>query len=112
GWGSSWSIKDPALDALEREPLAARSSLARVTGGDPDTTGYRINNGTSFLLALAYTDEGPRAKAFLTYSNTADREDPNYTRATERFSKKQWRDVLFDADDVEDAAESTVIVKG
>ncbi len=111
GMGRNWSILDPTFDSLEVELLGARSSLARMTGA-VDATGYLVSNGTSFLLALAYTDAGPRAKAFLTYSDTEDREDPEYTRATERFSKKQWRDVLFDADDVEEAAERTVTVKG
>jgi len=112
GWGKSWSIMDPALQSIERKPLAPRSSLAKVTGGDLDTTGYRVNNGTSFLLALAYGKDGPHAKAFLTYSDTEDRKDPEYTQATERFSKKEWRDVLYDAKAVEEAATSTVTVRG
>jgi acyl-homoserine-lactone acylase len=111
GWGQGWSTLDPWLTGLEREPVAPRSSFAEVSG-DVDTSGYRINNGTSFLLALAYTDDGPRARAFLTYGNTADREDPAYVEATERFSAKDWRDVLFTEEEVAAAATSTVTVRG
>ncbi len=62
--------------------------------------GYRINNGTSFLMALAYDDAGPEAFAFLTYGNTGDRTSPLFSSQTERFSKKDWRELLFTADAV------------
>ena len=112
GFGRSWSTLDPQLTELEREPLAPRSSFAEVSGDEEETVGYRINNGTSFLLALAFTEDGPRAKAFLTYGNTADRDDPAYLEATERFSAKDWRDVAFTAEQVEAATTSTLTVRG
>ncbi len=112
GWGRGWSTLDPALLELEREPLAPGSSLAEVTGGGRTTTGYRVNNGTSFLLALSFTPDGPVAKAFLTYGNTANRKDPLYTEATERFSEKDWRDVAFREEDVARTTTSTVTVRG
>ncbi len=87
------------------------SSLVEVTG-DVTTTGYRINQSTSFLLALAYGPDGPQARAMLTYSDTEDRTNPDYVGETERFSAKQWRDVAFTADQVRDAAVSTVVVRG
>jgi acyl-homoserine-lactone acylase len=96
GWGSGWSILDPTLADLERERPLAGSPLSTLDG----RTGYPINNGTSFLLALAYGPDGPEAKALLTYGNTADRDDPAYVEATERFSRKDWRDVAFDESDV------------
>jgi len=87
------------------------SSLVEVTG-DVTTTGYRINQGTSFLLALAYGPDGPQARAMLTCSDTEDRTNPDYVGETERFSAKQWRDVAFTTDQVRDAAVSTVVVRG
>jgi acyl-homoserine-lactone acylase len=112
GFGRGWATMDPQLIELEREPLAPGSSFAEVTGDEEDTVGYRINNGTSFMLALAFTEDGPRAKAFLTYGNTADREDPAYLEATERFSAKDWRDVAFTEAQVARGATSTVTVRG
>ena len=113
GFGRGWSIQDPTLTGLTRETVAPGSNLARVTdvGGKP-ITGYRISNGTSFLFALAYGKDGPEAKAFLTYSNTADRKDPNYTAATEAFSQKEWRDVAFTKADVAKTTVSTERVQG
>jgi len=108
----SWATLDPQLTELEREPIAPGSTFAEVSGDEEETTGYRVNYGTSFLLALAFTDDGPKAKAFLTYGNTADRDDPAYLEATERFSRKEWRDVAFTSDEVEEATTSTVTVRG
>ena len=108
GWGSGWSILDPALDDPTRERIVEGSGLATLG----DETGYPVNNGTSFLMALAYTDDGPQAQVFLTYSDTEDRSADDYTAATERFSAKDWRTVDFTASDVEADTRSTVTVRG
>jgi acyl-homoserine-lactone acylase len=58
--------------------------------------GYVINIGTSFIMTLAFTDDGPEAKAFLTYSQGSSKPgDPNFADQTELFSEKAWRDCLF-----------------
>ncbi len=111
-WGRGWSTLDPALVALERTPVTTDSQLATTTDGERSTVGYRINNGTSFLLALEYTDHGPRARSFLTYGNTADRSADDYLATTERFSDKDWKDVRFTAADVAATATSVTEVRG
>jgi acyl-homoserine-lactone acylase len=70
----------------------------KAVKGSPFLTekGYPIVHGSSFLMAVEYTDAGPRAKAFLTYSQSGDPESPHYTDQTELFAKKQWRPILFD----------------
>ena len=108
GKGSSYSILDPTLAEQSLEPVAVGSRLREVDG----RVGYVIDNGTSFVLAVAYGDDGPTAKAFLTYGNTEDRTDPNYTAATERFSDKDWRDVAFTEADIAADTSSTTTVKG
>lgn len=108
GFGSGHSILDPALDDVQRDLLVPGSSLADVGDG----TGYPINNGTSFLLALAYGDDGPEAKVFLTYGNTEDRSAESYTEATQRFSAKDWRPVAFTSDAVDADASSRTTVRG
>ena len=112
GWGRGWSTLDPALVALERTPFTPSSQLATTSDGERSTVGYRINNGTSFLMALEYTDHGPRARTFLTYGNTADRSAPEYLAATQRFSDKDWKDVRFTAADVSATATSVTEVRG
>jgi len=107
GKGSGYSILDPALDQ-SLEPVAVGSRLRKVDG----KVGYLVDNGTSFLMAVAFGKDGPKAKAFLTYSDTEDRTDPNYTAATERFSDKKWRDVDFTEAEVAADTKRTVTVRG
>ncbi len=57
--------------------------------------GYPINRGSSFVMALEYTSQGPRAQAFLTYSQSGDPASPLYYDQTELFSAKKWRRILF-----------------
>lgn len=108
GFGGGAPVLDPELLAQERESLAPDSSLARLDG----EVGYPVNNGTSFLLALAFTDDGPQARAFLTYGNTEDRSADAYTEATRRFSDKDWREVAFTDEQIEDQLVDTVTVRG
>ena len=108
GFGRGWSILDPGLTGLTRELVAPGSTLARTEG----EAGYLVNNGTSFLLALAFTDDGPRARTFLTYGDSEDRSSPDYLDATQRFSDKEWRDVPFTSDEVDEATTDIATVRG
>jgi acyl-homoserine-lactone acylase len=108
GFGTSASILDPAIADIERERLVTGSQLATTDG----ETGYAINNGTSFLMALAFGDDGPEAKVFLTYSDTEDRTADDYVDATRRFSEKDWRTVAFTEEAIEAETRSTITVRG
>jgi acyl-homoserine-lactone acylase len=113
GFGRGWSIMDPALEDFDVEYVTDPSYLADYTApGGEEHTGYLINNGTSFLFALAYDDAGPHAKAFLTYGDTEDRDDPRYRAATEAFGEQAWRDVAFTEEAVAAATETEVRVQG
>jgi acyl-homoserine-lactone acylase len=57
--------------------------------------GYPVNRGSSFVMALEYTAQGPRARAFLTYSQSGDPASPLYYDQTELFSVKKWRRILY-----------------
>lgn len=106
--GLNPSIQDPLLLDEKRERLVAGSSLYQLDG----ETGTPIIFGTSFLMALEFADDGPHAKAFLTYGNTEDPTHDDFTAATERFSRKEWRDIEFRDEAIADATTSTVTVKG
>lgn len=107
--GQNSSSSDPAIVAAKRERLVPGSSLSRVDG----QVGYPVTYGTSFLFAVHLGGGAPRAKAFLTYSDTGDRHATDYTAATERFSRKDWRDVAFTETAIEhDQVGRTVTVRG
>ncbi|MBJ6764199.1 penicillin acylase family protein [Myxococcaceae bacterium JPH2] len=89
----SYGTLKSTLDATAaRGPvLSARTGLTK--------DGYIINNGSSFVMAMQFTDSGPTAQAVLTYSESDDPKSPFFADQTQLFSKKQWRPILFtDAD--------------
>jgi acyl-homoserine-lactone acylase len=110
GYGRGWTILDPALAELRPEDaVPGTGSSLQTVDGDP---GYLVDNGTSFMLALSYTDDGPKAEAFLTYGDTEDRSSDLYTEATQRFSDKDWRAVAFTKEEVDASTRSTTTVRG
>jgi acyl-homoserine-lactone acylase len=77
------------------------------------TDGYVINTGTSFLMALEYGENGPRARAFLTYGLSADTSSTLYRNQLQRFAQKQWRPIVFaEQDIVNDPALGTTRLAG
>jgi acyl-homoserine-lactone acylase len=110
GSGSGASILDPQLAAVarEREPVAAGSTLGRYG----DVTGYLVDRGTSFLMAVELTDDGPRARTLVPVANSEDRKGDDYAASARRFSDQEWRDVAFTEDDVADGTTETLTVRG
>jgi len=83
---------EPNRTTLEPEPAVP----PRILGSRHLTSeGYPINYGTSFIMALEYTDSGPRALALLTYSQSGDPGSPRSFDQTALFSAKKWRPILF-----------------
>jgi acyl-homoserine-lactone acylase len=62
--------------------------------------GYLVNRGSSFVMALEYTDKGPKAVALLTYSQSGDPKSPLFYDQTELYSAKKWRRILFTEKDI------------
>jgi acyl-homoserine-lactone acylase len=88
-----------AKNGTTLEPPAALSPQvegSRWLTGD----GYPITTGTSFLMALEFTREGPRAHAFLTYGQSGDPQSPGFLDQTRLFSEKAWRPILFAEKDI------------
>lgn len=81
----------PNTTTLEPTPVPERVRGSRLLTKD----GYPVNRGSSFIMALEYTTKGPRARAFLTYSQSGDPASPRYYDQTLLFSEKKWRPILF-----------------
>jgi len=91
-----------------------KQNTAKMIKGSKRLTnkGYLINYGTSFLMSLSYTDDGPHAEAFLTYSESGDPSSEHYNDQTKLFSKKQWRPIVFNKDAIKKDTQSTMILTG
>lgn len=70
--------------------------------------GYALNYGTSFVMALQFTPEGPQARALLTYSQSSDPRSSYYQDQTQLFSQSIWRDIRFSEEEI--AADPTLEV--
>ncbi len=75
--------------------------------------GYPINGGSSFVMAVAFTDAGPRGRAVLTYGQSGDPRSPHFSDQTELFSRKGWRETLFTPEQIRsDPSVVSKVVRG
>lgn len=80
------------------EPTPAAGETASDTSSLSDE-GYEIGFGSSFILTVEFGDDGPRAEAMLTYSQSGDPDSPQFSDQTEElFGQETWRPVLFTED--------------
>jgi acyl-homoserine-lactone acylase len=75
-------------------------------------SGYPVNNGTSWLMAVQFTPTGPDARVLLTYGPTGDRSSPLFSADTKRFSEKQWRTPFRTAEAIQADAPASQTVSG
>lgn len=62
--------------------------------------GYPVIFGASWVMALEFTDAGPRADAVLTYGQSHDPESGHYFDQINLFSEGEWRSVVFTAEQI------------
>jgi acyl-homoserine-lactone acylase len=73
-------------------------SLNQVTWLSTD--GYYVNDGNSFILAMQFGEQGPEARAILTYSQSENPESPHFADQSHLYAKEQLRPVLFRDEDI------------
>lgn len=88
------------------EPFASPASVIGSRSLTKD--GYLINQGSSFMMALEFTKQGPKAVAVLTYSQSGDPRSPHFSDQTALFGAKQWRPILFTEKEIK--ADTALIV--
>lgn len=76
-----------------------------------DEPAYRVNYGSSFVMALQYTDEGPKADMFLSYSQDHDPKAEHFKDQTQLYSELEWRPMLFNEEDIAAAVVNTIDLK-
>jgi acyl-homoserine-lactone acylase len=82
--------------SLEPEPAPLppvapeRAMTSGVAAG-----GYRTTYGTSFLMAVELTDDGPQGIGLLAYGQSGDARSPHHVDGTEAYAAKATRPLLF-----------------
>ena len=85
---------EPQPDALR--PVADRAATTGLAGG-----GYRCTYGTSFVMSVELTDDGPVAIGLLAYGQAGDDRSPHHIDGTEAYAAKAMRPLLFTDDAIE-----------
>lgn len=62
---------------------------------DLATDGYQVTYGSSFIMVVELTPEGPKGDAILTYGQSDDPDSPHYNDQLPAYSEKRWRPMLF-----------------
>jgi acyl-homoserine-lactone acylase len=73
-------------------------------------TGYNVVHGSSFIMTLGWGDDGPKAEALLSYSQSGDPNSPHFDDQTQLYAQKAWRPIRYTLDDIQANAVSTRIV--
>lgn len=81
------------LNTTLGERLGRGEVLNAATGLTDE--GYVVNYGSSFVMAMRFTDDHPEGYAFVTYGQSDDPRSPLHSDQTERFSTKDWRELLY-----------------
>lgn len=96
GWGADtrWGdIQVAARDGRNVPIHGGRDAYGIYNMIESEPLGNGLRNvywGTSYIQAVMFDENGPRAEAFLTYSQSTDPLSPHYADQTERFSNKEW----------------------
>jgi acyl-homoserine-lactone acylase len=105
GGGQYW---EGTIGIADYSPGATTTQLPRYTR-DPllnDTTEltengeYPVNNGNSWVMAMEFGEDGPEARAVMTYSQSEDPASPHYADQSVLYSDGQLRDIRFTEADI------------
>ena len=98
------------VDSLEPRPIPPPAVGGR---GGLGVGGYQVDYGTSFLMAVELTDEGPRGFGVLAYGQSGEPSSPRHADGSVAFGAKVLRPLLFaDADIAADPELVTRVVTG
>ena len=80
-----------------------------ITPAAPTDGGWRkIRHGSSWIMAVEFTDHGPVSQGLLSYSQSTDPASAHFSDGTKAYSQKAWDDMRFAPAAVKAGAVSTV----
>ncbi len=77
----------------------------------PGTGWTSVRHGSSWIMTVAYTDEGVRSEGVLTYSQSTDPMSNHYGDQTRLYSEKGWDPLYFDLEEARAAAVSVTVLE-
>jgi acyl-homoserine-lactone acylase len=72
----------------------------------------KIRHGSSWIMAVEFTEKGPISQGVLTYSQSTNPTSPHAADQTRLYSQKGWDELNFTPAAVRKAAVSTVVLTG
>lgn len=106
------NIAAPVIDFADSlEPV----EMAEII--DPETgltfAGYYADRGPAIVMAIEFTDDGPRATSIAAYSQSKNPSSPHYADQTHLYSMEEFKTVRFTEEEImSDPALEVVLVRG
>jgi len=89
----------PVMDVVSGQPAASGLTAE----------GYQVRYGSSWMMTVSFTDDGPKAKGILTYSESSNVLSPSFSDQSELYSSaKQLRPLLFTEAEIQASVESSI----
>jgi acyl-homoserine-lactone acylase len=84
--------------------LLPKVERPEVVNPDTDLTteGYVVNAGNSWIMVMEFTDDGPRARAVMTYSQSEDPASPHFADQSRLYAQPSLRPVRFTEEEILD----------
>jgi acyl-homoserine-lactone acylase len=70
-------------------------NVITVENLEPELGWTSIRHGSSWIMTVEFTPEGPKSQGVLTYSQSINPNSPFYSDQTKLYSKKGWDDLRF-----------------
>jgi acyl-homoserine-lactone acylase len=81
-------------------------NVITVGAVEPELGWTDIRHGSSWIMTVEFTPEGPKSQGILSYSQSTNPASPFHSDQTRAYSQKQWDDLLFSEEAVEAAVVS------
>lgn len=81
-------------------------NVITVDSLEPELGWTSIRHGSSWIMTVEFTADGPKSQGILTYSQSVNPASPFHSDQTNAYSKKEWDDLLFSEEAVEAATVS------
>ncbi|MFT6398401.1 MAG: acyl-homoserine-lactone acylase [Bradymonadia bacterium] len=92
---ADWRGNGTLLPRVNRAPVVdSRSGLTEE--------GWVVNAGNSWVMAMEFTDDGPRGHALMTYGQSEDPASDHHDDQAERYVDLEWREIIYDGSELDD----------